>query len=80
MKLKLVPFALSLALFAPAVLTQDIDKLQLPDMGDSSGALLSPQEEREFGSAFFRNLHSEAEINQDSEIQQYRSSVDHAQR
>ena len=52
-----------------------MDRIQLPDMGDSTGTLISPQEEKELGEAFFRNLHSEAVINQDAEIQQYIQSI-----
>lgn len=44
-------------------------------MGDSSGTLISPIEEQEFGAAFFRNLHSQAEISEDLEIQQYIQSI-----
>ncbi len=44
-------------------------------MGDSAGALISPTQEKELGAAFFRNLHSQADINQDVEIQQYIQSI-----
>lgn len=69
--------ALSLALFsAPQqALDLDIGKLDLPDMGDSSGALITPLEEKELGEAFFRSLHSQVTINQDAEIQQYIQSI-----
>jgi len=53
----------------------DIEKIQLPEMGDSSGALISPMQEKELGESFFRNLHSETVINQDLEIQQYIQSI-----
>ncbi len=49
----------------------DIEKIDLPDMGDSTGRLISPQQEQELGAAFFRNLHSQIKINQDLEIQHY---------
>ena len=55
----------------------EIEKIQLPDMGDSSGALISPIQEQELGASFFRNLHSEAVINQDMEIQQYIQTIGH---
>lgn len=53
----------------------EIDKIQLPDMGDSSGTLLSPAEEQELGESFFRYLHTRLEINQDPEIQYYIESI-----
>ena len=49
----------------------DTNKIELPDMGDSSGTLISPAEEKEYGEAFFRSLHSQILINQDAEIQSY---------
>lgn len=55
----------------------DIEKIQLPDMGDSAGSLISPFQEKELGESFFRNLHSEAVINQDLEIQQYIQNIGH---
>ncbi len=53
----------------------ELDKIELPDMGDSSGALISPEEEKKLGEAFFRSLHTQVTINQDSEIQQYIQSI-----
>ncbi len=53
----------------------EIEKIQLPDMGDSSGTLISPAQEKELGDAFFRSLHSRIKINQDAEIQQYIQSI-----
>lgn len=53
----------------------EIEKLDLPDMGDSAGALISPTEEKQLGEAFFRSLHAQIEINQDSEIQQYIQTI-----
>lgn len=53
------------------------DRIQLPDMGDSSGTLLTPEQEKELGESFYRNLHNEAVINDDAEIQQYIESIGH---
>ena len=44
-------------------------------MGDSSGTLISPVEEKELGDAFFRSLHAKIKINQDAEIQHYIQSI-----
>ena len=52
-----------------------IKKIDLPDMGDSSGTLISPAEEKEFGEEFFRSLHAQITINQDAEIQEYIQSI-----
>ncbi len=67
--------ALSLALFPAPQQAVEITKIELPDMGDSSGTLITPAEEKEFGEAFFRSLHSQISINQDAEIQQYIQSI-----
>ncbi len=70
-----VTLALSLALFSAPQRAVEIKKIELPDMGDSSGTLMTPAEEKEFGEAFFRSLHSQISINQDAEIQQYIQSI-----
>jgi predicted Zn-dependent protease len=59
----------------PAPQSTEIKKIDLPDMGDSSGTLISPAEEKEFGEEFFRSLHSQITINQDAEIQEYIQSI-----
>lgn len=56
-------------------LAVELDKIILPDMGDSSGTLFTPAEEKEFGEAFFRSLHTEVSISQDSEVQGYIQTV-----
>lgn len=53
----------------------EIEKIQLPDMGDSSGTLLSPVQEQELGAAFFRQLHAQLDINQDPEVQHYIETI-----
>ena len=53
----------------------EIEKIQLPEMGDSAGTLISPIQEKQLGESFFRNLHSQADICQDVEIQQYIQSI-----
>lgn len=75
MKLKTLSAAFVLSLLSTMPQAIEIEKIQLPDMGDSSGALISPVEEKELGAAFFRHLHTQAEINQDLEIQQYIQSI-----
>ena len=70
-------FLLALCLICPGspVHAMDIDKIELPDMGDSSGALISPVQEQQLGEAFFRSLHAQISINQDAEIQQYIQAI-----
>jgi predicted Zn-dependent protease len=67
--------AISLALFPVSRQAVEINKIELPDMGDSSGTLISPAEEKEFGEEFFRSLHSQITINEDAEIQEYIQSI-----
>lgn len=51
--------------------TQKIEKIQLPELGDSSETVISPAQEKELGDAFFRSLHRQLDISDDAEIQQY---------
>lgn len=67
--------ALSLVLLPALPLATEVNKLQLPEMGDSSGSLLTLAEEKELGEEFFRYLHSELTIGQDAEIQEYIQTV-----
>lgn len=77
MKFKLAIFSVSLALtlFSPLSTATEVEKIQLPDMGDSTGTLISPAQEQELGEAFFRQLHSQLQISEDVEIQQYIQEV-----
>jgi len=70
-----ITLALSLVLFPIAHQAAENSKIELPDMGDSTGTLISPAEEKEYGEAFFRSLHSQISINQDAEIQQYIQTI-----
>jgi len=51
------------------------DNNQLPDMGDSTGTLISPLQEKALGESFFRNIRSQLPINHDTEIQNYIQSI-----
>lgn len=70
-----ISLALSLALFSASQQAVETNKIELPDMGDSSGTLITPEEEKELGEAFFRSLHSQITLNQDAEIQQYIQTI-----
>ncbi|MFU8789542.1 MAG: M48 family metalloprotease [Methylobacter sp.] len=77
-KPSVIALAVSLALLPFPQHALDLglnSKIELPDMGDSSGTLITPAEEKEFGEAFFRSLHSQITINQDAEIQQYIQTI-----
>lgn len=71
------PLALFLliAFFPSLEYAEPNTKIELPDMGDSSGTIITPAEEKELGEAFFRSLHSQVTINQDAEIQEYIQSI-----
>lgn len=60
-----------LFLYSQSLTAVEAEKFDLPDMGDSTGALISPIQEKELGEAFFRSLHAKIKINQDTEIHQY---------
>ncbi|MFA5984859.1 MAG: M48 family metalloprotease [Methylococcaceae bacterium] len=76
-KHKLLALALGLALIPTPHFAAEQDKILLPDIGDSSGTLISPAQEQELGEAFFRSLHSQLSINQDPEIQYYINAIGH---
>jgi len=66
---------LSLSLIAPPMAVAKLDDIKLPDMGDSTGTLISPIQEKELGEAFFRSLHTKIKISHDVEIQEYIGAV-----
>jgi predicted Zn-dependent protease len=49
--------------------------IELPDIGDPTGTLMTPQQEAELGAAFYRNLHNQMEVNQDPEVLDYMQSL-----
>ncbi len=77
MKLNTIILTIALVLYSTPQQAVDVDNIQLPEMGDSAGTLFSPMQEKELGESFFRDLHSEANINADLEIQQYIQSIGH---
>ncbi len=66
---------LLIAIFPALEYAEPNSKIELPDMGDSSGTIITPAEEKELGEAFFRSLHSQVAINQDAEIQEYIQTI-----
>lgn len=75
MLLKSTRIAAILLLLSTPTHAVDIDNIILPDMGDSSGTVISPQQAQALGEAFFRSLHARITINQDAEIQEYIQSI-----
>jgi len=53
------------------------DELKLPDMGDSTGTLISPAQEKALGESFFRNIRSQLEISLDPDVQHYIQNLGH---
>lgn len=51
------------------------NELQLPDMGDSTGTLISPAQEKALGESFFRSIRSQLKISYDPDIQQYIENI-----
>ncbi len=49
--------------------------IQLPEMGDTSGHVISPEEERQLGEAFMRELRRAVTINEDPESVEYIQSL-----
>lgn len=70
-----IALGLLLSISGSSIQATGIENIKLPDMGDSSGTLISPAQEKELGAAFFRDLHRRIHINQDAEVQQYIQSV-----
>lgn len=71
---KLLTIALfSLILFMPGISAGG--EIVLPDMGDSTGTLISPAQERILGESFFRNIRSQLEISYDPDVQNYIQSI-----
>ncbi len=58
----------------PAALAA-MPSIELPDIGDPTGTLMTAQQEDQLGAAFFRSLHAKLEINTDPEILDYIQSV-----
>ncbi len=47
------------------------NELRLPNMGDSTGTLISPLQEKALGESFFRNIRAQLDISYDPDIQDY---------
>ncbi|MDC9728928.1 MAG: M48 family metalloprotease [Methyloprofundus sp.] len=70
--MKLAPLLLSFFLSSPLLSANEI---LLPDMGDSTGTLISPAQEKALGASFFRSIQTQLEISNDPEVQHYIQSI-----
>ncbi|NOQ15214.1 MAG: M48 family metalloprotease [Methyloprofundus sp.] len=71
---KLLAIALvTLILLIPSI--NIADDIVLPDMGDSTGTLISPAQEKILGESFFRSIRSQLEISYDPDVQNYIQSI-----
>ena len=76
--MKLNKNLLAIALSSLILLIPDIstaNEIVLPDMGDSTGTLISPVQEKILGESFFRSIRSQLEISYDPDIQNYIQSI-----
>lgn len=75
-KRKLIASLLIVAQFVTATPAVKADSdSDLPDIGDPTGTLLTPEQEKQMGAAFFRGLHRQLEISDDPEVSDYIQSV-----
>jgi predicted Zn-dependent protease len=65
----LVPFLLSVSAAA------DVDYQDLPDIGDSTGSIFSPEYERRLGQAFLNHVRRQTDIIDDPEVETYVQSL-----
>ena len=68
-------FSLLLACCLCAPAASDVTTLDLPDIGDSTGGLLSPEFERRLGQAFLSQVRKQADLVSDPEINTYIESI-----
>ncbi|MEJ2554031.1 MAG: M48 family peptidase, partial [Gammaproteobacteria bacterium] len=54
-----------------ALATETSPNLALPDFGDASGTLMSPQEEHRLGEEFMRNVRRSVKIIDDPQVEEY---------
>ena len=73
--MKQTGICLLLAFCLCAAAAAEVTTLDLPDMGDSTGGLLSPEFERRLGQAFLSQVRKQADIISDPEINTYIESI-----
>lgn len=65
----LLSLAVAAAFAVPPLPAQE--RIDLPDFGDSAGALISPEQERKLGENFMREMRRQAPIVYDEEVEDY---------
>ncbi len=73
--MRILALVLWLSLIASPIQCGYANLPDLPDMGAPSDDVMTPAEEKRLGEAFFRNLHQQAEVSDDPEIQNYIASL-----
>lgn len=71
---RLLSICLSLLIAAPAPSIR-AGTVDLPSIGDSSGSIVSPEQERRLGEAFMRNVRQRMKVIDDPEINEYLQSI-----
>lgn len=71
---RLLPMCLSLLIAAPTP-SIHAGTVDLPSIGDSSGSVVSPEQERRLGEAFMRNVRQRMKVIDDPEINEYLQSL-----
>ena len=74
-QIKQAGISLLLGLFLCAAAAAEVTTLDLPDIGDSTGGLLSPEFERRLGQAFLSQVRKQADIVSDPEVNTYIESI-----
>jgi predicted Zn-dependent protease len=64
-------FIFSIALISSSLYSQEINKLQLPELGDRVSGAVSTNEERVIGKEFLKQVYSQAQLISDPLIQEY---------
>ena len=59
----------------PVAVATEMTHIELPDIGDPTGVIMTAQQETELGEAFYRNLHAQMHIDADPEIKNYIQSL-----
>jgi len=67
--------ALAVACMVIAIASAAIADVELPEIGDSAGGIVSPEQERRMGEAFLRQAHQFAVIVDDPEVETYFSGL-----
>ena len=75
MKNQLCSIALLLAALGASAPCRAADAIELPEIGDSSGAIISPEQEHRLGEEYMRQIRRQAPIVTDDEVEDYIQSL-----